>query len=152
MFIRRIATSACALCLAIPATAVAAPGANPPEARGPYGTPVTGAPALAEPKGPYGSTPAIGAPALAEPKGPYGSTQTTGAPVLAQAKGPYGSTPAAGAPLAAGRTTHAAAGPRSDALTAWRAAAIAEAALLAAVTLASMGVVAARGRAARIVT
>ena len=60
MLTRRIVTSVCALSLAIPATAAAAPPAHP-LAEGPYGiSSTTGPPATAKAKGPYGVTPATG--------------------------------------------------------------------------------------------
>lgn len=136
MVTRRIATGVCALCFAIPSAAVASAGTNPPIAQGPYGiSDVNGAPIAAEAKGPYGPTLVTGAPILAKAKGPYGIAPATGTPIFAKAKGPYGVTPVNGPPITAGATVHPAAVTRSDSTTAWRIAAICEAALLAAVAL-----------------
>jgi hypothetical protein len=152
MFTRRIVTSVCALCLASPAAAVAAPGTSPPSAKGRNGiAPVTGPP-LAKAKGPYGATPITAAPAAAQARGPYGVTPT--GPPLAKAKGPYGATPITGAvaATAAAGTSHPAAGARNASPTAWRVVAIGEAALLAALALAAMALVAGRRRTPHMVT
>jgi hypothetical protein len=152
MVTRRIVTSVCALCLASPAAAVASQGPEPSKAQGPYGiTSVAGPDIIAKAKGPYGIT--VSGPAItAKAKGPYGVTVATGPALTAKAKGPYGITPATGPALTAGATTHPAAAARSDSTTAWRIAAISEAALLAAVALGSLALVAGRRRAPRMVT
>ncbi len=57
MLTRRIAISACALCLAIPAAAGASSTTDPPKAKGPYGiTPATLLGDTVKAKGPYGVT------------------------------------------------------------------------------------------------
>jgi hypothetical protein len=70
MLTRRIATTACALCFAVPAAAGASPAQDPP---------IGGAGHV------HGPTKA---------KGPYGIAQTTGAQGATKAKGPYGMAPA----------------------------------------------------------
>ena len=60
MLTRRIAISACALCLAIPAAAGASPTTDPPNARGPYGVTPATLPHTVKAKGPYGVTTAAG--------------------------------------------------------------------------------------------
>jgi hypothetical protein len=133
MLTRRIVMSVCALSLAIPATAAAAPPAHP-LAEGPYGiSAATGPPTTAKAKGPYGVT-TTGPAIVAKAKGPYGVT-TAGPPVTANAKGPYGITPATGPSTTAGRAAHPAAIAHRNS-TDWRTAAIGEAALLA---LAALG-------------
>jgi hypothetical protein len=153
MVTRRIVTSACALCLAVPAAAVASPGTVPQKARGPYGiTPATGAPTSAKAKGPYGIPPRTGPSITAVAKGPYGVTPVTGPPMTAKATGPYGITPLTGPPATAGATAHSAATARDTSTTGWRIAAIGEAGLLAALALGSVALVATRRRAPHIAT
>lgn len=150
MVTRRIATSVCALCLAVPSAAVASPGTDTPLAQGPYGiASVTGPPSTAEARGPYGITPVTGSPRSAEAKGPYGITSVTGSAIFAKAEGPYGITPVTGPRVSADATAHPTATARSDNTTAWRILAICEAALLAAVAIVSVHLV---RRAPRMVT
>jgi hypothetical protein len=143
MLTRRIVTSVCALSLAIPATAAAAPPAHP-LAEGPYGiSSTTGPPTTAKAKGPYGVT-TTGPAITAKAKGPYGVT-TAGPAITANAKGPYGITAAAG-PSTTAEPAAAARGNSTD----WRIVAICEAALLALAALGLAHLVTARGRAPRI--
>ena len=140
---RRIIIGVCALCLAFPAGAVAAPGTDPPKPQGPYGLDTaTAAPNGAKAKGPYGITPSTRAPIGATVKGPYGVTPDIGAPINATVKGPYGVTPVTATTV----TAHRAAAAGSDTTDAWRIVAIGEAALLAAIALGSAGLVAGRHR------
>jgi hypothetical protein len=135
MAIRRIVTSACVLCFAIPAAANAAQGTDPPTPQGPYGIPVTGPPVTAKVKRPYGVTPATGAPITAKVKGPYGVTPPSGAPITAKVSRPYGVTPASASSITAGGTAHASAATSGDDTPGWRIVALSEAALLAALAL-----------------
>jgi hypothetical protein len=149
MFTRRIVTSVCALCLATPAAAVASPATAPPQVRGPYGVaPVTGPPSTAKAKGPYGVAP-TGPRTTAVVRGPYGVTPTTGPALTAKAKGPYGVTPVTAASAPARGTSHRRAVADSASPTAWRTAAIGEAALLAALAIAALALVAGRRRGPR---
>ena len=135
MVTRRIVTSVCALCLAIPAAAVASPGTDQPKAQGPYGV-----------------TPVPGAPTAATAKGPYGVAPVPGSQITAEAKGPHGITPVNAGSITASGTAHRAAAARSDSTAGWRIVALCEAALLAAVALGAVQLVAARRRAPRMVT
>ena len=151
MFTRRIITSVCALCLATPAAAVAAPATDSPPVRGPYGVATaTGAPAGAKPKGPYGVAPVTPRTTVVV-RGPYGVTPTTGPALTAKAKGPYGVTPVTASRTTAGGTSHAAGIAHGVSPTAWRVVAISEAALLAALALAALASVAGRRRGPRTV-
>jgi hypothetical protein len=153
MVTRRIVTSVCALCLAIPAAAVASPGTDQPKAQGPYGvTPVPGAPTAAKAKGPYGVAPVPGSQITANAKGPYGVAPVPGSQIAAKAKGPYGITPVNAGSITASGTAHRAPAARSDSTAGWRIVALCEAALLAAVALGAVQLVAARRRAPRMVT
>jgi hypothetical protein len=150
MNIRSIVVGACALCLAIPAAAVASPGTDQP--KGPYGvTAATGPSITAKAEGPYGVMPDTGPATVAKAKGPYGVMPETGPTTVAKAKGPYGVTPATGLATVAGATAHPAATARSDDTAAWRIVALCEAALLAAFALAAAHLVP-RRRAPRLVT
>jgi len=153
MLTRRIAASACTLCLAIPASAGASPATSPPAARGPYGIPLAGPPITVKAKGPYGIPPA-GPPITVKAKGPYG-IPPAGPPITVKAEGPYGI--ALGrAPFRPRNTTaasvHAGGGSRRDGANGWRTAAISEAALLAAVILGSALLLAPRRRVPRVLT
>jgi hypothetical protein len=140
MLPRRIAISACALCLAIPAAAGASSTTDPPKARGPYGiTPATLADTV-KAKGPYGVTPATLADTV-KAKGPYGVTPAT-LPHTVKAKGPYGVTLATDSHDSTGATARA---------NGWRTAAISEATLLAALALGLALLLPARRRAVRVV-
>ena len=141
--ITRIVATVCALCFAVPAAAVASHGSEPPNAQGPYGlAPVAPPPLTAEAEGPYGLAPVTGPPHSAKPKGPYGLAPVATPPLTAKAKGPYGLTLVAnGRPITSARTAHAIATARRDGETAWRIAAICEAALLAAIAFGSLYVV-----------
>jgi hypothetical protein len=173
MLTRRIAITACALCLAVPAVAGASQGTTPPNgkpaegtpstvtAKGPYGTPVAGPRSSVRARGPYG-TPVAGPRSSVKARGPYGNA-VAGPRSTATPRGPYG-IPAGTLPPGTGpRNTTAASllgsdtsqrhdtNPRTD-TDGWRAAAISEAALLAAVLLGWGLVLTARRRAAHIVT
>ena len=134
MITRRIIISACALSLAVPAAAGAAPAPNPPEAKGPYGVTATTYPKLAKAKGPYGTTVAT-YPKLLKAKGPYGTTTTPNS---------QDTTTRA--------TAHAAGASTDDGMNDWRTAAISEAALLAALGLGSALLLAGRRRVPRLGT
>ena len=134
MITRRIIISACALSLAVPAAAGAAPATNPPEAKGPYGVTATTYPKLAKAKGPYGTTVAT-YPKLLKAKGPYGTTTTPSS---------QDTTTRA--------TAHAAGASTDDGMNDWRTAAISEAALLAALGLGSALLLAGRRRVPRLGT
>jgi hypothetical protein len=152
MLTRRIVMSACALCLAIPAAAVASPGTDPPKAQGPYGTTSVTGPAIAgKAKGPYGVTVVTRGPVPDQAKGPYGVTVDNGPALTAKAKGPYGVTPVTGPPAAAAGSHAAAAASGNDADD-WRIVALGEAALLAALAFGGVALVAGRRREPRIVT
>jgi hypothetical protein len=145
---RRIVASACALCLASPAAAVASTGADATKAQGPYGlSAVPGPPLTAKAKGPYGLTPVTGPRLTAKAKGPYGLTPVTGPRLTAKAKGPYGLAVVGGPPLAAAGRAPASAAAGSDATTSWRVVAISEAVLLVAFAFGSAGIVSGRHRA-----
>jgi hypothetical protein len=152
MVIRRIVTGVCALCLVTPAAAVAAPGTDPPKPQGPYGVTVTGPPILAKARGPYGATAGAGPDIVAKAKGPYGVKPVTGPPILAKARGPYGATAVTGPPTTARSTAHTNATGHSDVSSDWRAAAIGEAVLIAALALGLLGLAGVRNRAPRMVT
>ena len=132
MLTRLIVTGVCALCFAIPAVADASTATVPPNAKGLYGPAATGPPNTVKAKGLYGPA-ATGPPNTVKAKGLYGpaatdSDDTSG--VTAQAAG------------ASGR----------DGTNDWRIAAISEAALLAALALASALLLSARRRAPRLGT
>jgi hypothetical protein len=151
MITRRIIISACALSLAVPAAAGAAPATNPPEAKGPYGVTATTYPKLAKAKGPYGTTVAT-YPKLAKAKGPYGTTVAT-YPKLLKAKGPYGTTTTPNSQDTTTRATaHAAGASTDDGMNDWRTAAISEAALLAVLGIGSALLLAGRRRVPRLGT
>jgi len=134
MLTRRIATSVCTLCLAIPASAVASPATNPSGVKGPFGNPPTGPPSTVKAKGPFG-TPPPGPRRPVKPRGPYG---------LSSGTGPQNATAA---------SVHGGGASRHDGANGWRTAAISEAALLAAVLLGSALLLApARRRVPRVVT
>ena len=107
MITRRIVTTVCALCFAVPAAAGASPAQNPPI---------------------VGSGHAVHGAATA--KGPYGIAPVTSPQDAATAKGPYGIAPAT-APARATVASH------GDNTSDWRTAALSEAALLAALALGS---------------
>jgi hypothetical protein len=132
MLTRRIAISACALCLAIPAAAGASPTTDPPNARGPYGVTPATLPHTVSARGPYGVTPAT-------------------LPHTVKAKGPYGVTTAAGSSDTTGATARAGGASGRDGANGWRTAAIFEAALLTALALGSALLLLPRRRAARVV-
>jgi hypothetical protein len=124
MLTRRIATTACALCFAVPAAAGASPAQDPP---------IGGAGHVHGPtkaKGPYGIAQTTGAQGPTKAKGPYGIAPTTGAQGVTKAKGPYGMAPA----TVPARATVVSYG---DDTTGWRIAALSEGALLAALALGS---------------
>jgi hypothetical protein len=161
MLTRRIAASACTLCLVIPAAAGASPAAAPQDtvkAKGPYGiTPATGPQDTVKAKGPYGITPATGPQDTVKAKGPYGAwrsiTTATGSQGTVKAKGPYGITTATGPRQDTTRATaHPAGASGRDAANSWRTAAISEAALLAALALGSALLLLARRRPPRLGT
>ena len=116
---RRIAATACTLCLAIPAAAGASPATFLP--RAPSALP-PGPPTTVKAKGPYGIV----------PPGPRITTKGINAPLHPR--------------------NHAAGASHRHATNGWRAAAVAEAALLAALALGCALVLSARRRPARIVT
>jgi len=151
MLTRRIATSVCALCLAIPASAGASPATNPSGVKGPYGSPPTGPPTTVKVKGPFGSA-ATGPPSTVKVKGPFGEPPTgPRRPVMA--RGPYGISPGTGGQNATAASVGGGGVSRHDGANGWRTAAISEAALLAAVVLGSALLLApARRRVPRIVT
>ena len=133
MLTRRIAVSACTLCLATPATAGASPAMNASTAKGPYGNPPTGPPSTVTAKGPYGSA-------------------STGPSSTVTARGPYGNSPTTRRQNRTAAPIHgSAASPRGD-TNGWRTAAISAAALLAAVVLGWALLLPARRRAPRMVT
>ena len=134
MITRRIIISACALSLAVPAAAGAAPATNPPKAKGPYGVTATTYPKLAKAKGPYGTTVAT-YPKLLKAKGPYGTTTTPSSQ-----------------DTTIRATAHAAGASTDDGMNDWRTAAISEAALLAALGLGSALLLAGRRRVPRLGT
>ena len=134
MITRRIIISACALSLAVPAAAGAAPATNPPKAKGPYGVTATTYPKLAKAKGPYGTTVAT-YPKLLKAKGPYGTTTTPSSQ-----------------DTTIRATAHAAGASTDDGMNDWRTAAISEAALLAVLGIGSALLLAGRRRAPRLGT
>jgi hypothetical protein len=183
MLTRRIATTVCALCLAVPAVAGASEGTNPPngnsaegtpstvKAKGPYGTAPTGPRSTVKVRGPYGNR-AAGPRSTVKASGPYGNP-AAGPRTSLTASGPYGiaagttpygiatgTTPSPGsrpqnttaAPIhGSGTSPRHDTNPRTD-TNGWRAAAISEAALLAAVLLGWALLLTARRRAAHMVT
>jgi hypothetical protein len=150
MLTRRIATSVCALCLAIPAAAGASPATKPPQPRGPYGSIPAGPRSTVKAKGAYGSIPA-GPRSTVKAKGPYGIIPP-GPRSTVKAKGPYGIIPPR-SPMDSQHSTEASAGgsPR-DSENGWRTAAISEAALLATLALGSALLLSARRRSPHVVT
>ena len=146
MLTRRIVMSACALCLAIPSAASASAATDPPKPVGPDGITTTIDPSIiVKAKGPYGTTLAT-SPKLTKAKGPYGMTLAT-SPKLIKAKGPYGMTVAPNSVKTTTATAHPASASSSDGMNDWRAAAVSEAALLAALALGSAWFLSARRRA-----
>jgi hypothetical protein len=150
MLTRRIATSVCTLCLAIPASAGASPTTSPPAAKGPYGSPPVGPRSTVTAKGPFGNPP-TGPRRPVKAKGPYGSAPT-GPRTPVKAKGPYGIAPATGAQNTTAASVHGGGASRHDGPNGWRTAAISEAALLAAVILGWALLTSGRRRVPRIVT
>jgi hypothetical protein len=165
MLTRRIVISACALCLAVPAAAGASPATDPPkptgpygitspdppkfeEARGPYGTTTPDPPKFTEATGPYGTT-TPDPPTFTKARGPYGIT-TAGPQNIVKAKGPYGITVATGPQHTTAATVHAAGASGQDATNDWRAAAVSEGALLAALAAGSGVLLLARRRTVRL--
>ena len=150
---RRIAATACTLCLAIPAAAGASPATFLP--RAPSVLPPA-PPTTVKAKGPYGIVPP-GPPSTVQAKGPYGIVPP-GPRSTVPAKGPYGIVPSGprittkgiNAPLHP--QSHAAGASHRHATNGWRAAAVAEAALLAALALGCALVLTARRRSPRMVT
>jgi hypothetical protein len=151
MLTRPIVISACALCLAIPASAGASTATHPPKAKGPYGPTTTTDPQnIVKAKGPYGPT-TTDPQNIVKAKGPYGPTTTTDPQNIVKAKGPYGII--IRDPHNTNRaTTHAASASSHDGTNGWRNAAISEAALLAALALGSVLFISARRRAPRLET
>jgi hypothetical protein len=159
MLTRRIATSVCALCLAIPAAAGASPATKPPQPRGAYGSIPAGPRSTVKAKGAYGSIPA-GLRSTVKAKGPYGIIPA-GPRSTVKAKGPYGVNPPRGfstgiTPVhpqhSTGASVHAAGGSPRGSENGWRTAAISEAALLATVALGLALLLSARRRSAHLVT
>jgi hypothetical protein len=167
MLTRRIATGACALCLAIPAAAGASEGTSPPgpqgpdriapagppstvKARGPYGNAPAGPPSSVKARGPYGNLPA-GPRSSVRARGPYGSP-AAGPPSTVKAAGPYGIPPGTGSQITTAASMHGSGTSPRDDTNGWRTAAISEAALLAAVLLGWALLLPARRRAAHMVT
>ena len=136
MLTRRIATSVCALCLAIPAAAGASPATKPPQPRGPYGSIPAGPRSTVKAKGAYGSIPA-------------------GLRSTVKAKGPYGIIPPR-SPMESQHSTEASAnaagGSPGGSENGWRTAAISEAALLATLALGSALLLSGRRRSPHVVT
>ena len=173
MLTRRIAITACALSLAVPAVAGASQGTNPPngkpaegtpstvKAKGPYGNAVAGPRSTVRAKGPYGK-PVGGPRSGVTARGPYGNA-VAGRRSTATPRGPYGipagTLPPGTGPLnTTGASIHGSGtsprhdtNPRTD-TSGWRAAAISEAALLAALVLGWALLLTARRRAAHMVT
>jgi hypothetical protein len=151
MLTRRIATSVCTLCLAIPASAVASPATNPSGVKGPFGNPPTGPPSTVKANGPFGKA-ATGPPSTVKAKGPFG-TPPTGPRRPVKPRGPYGISSGTGPQNATAASVHGGGASRHDGANGWRTAAISEAALLAAVLLGSALLLApARRRVPRVVT
>jgi hypothetical protein len=143
---RRITLSACTLCLVMPAVAGATPARNPaPVPRGSYSSSAAGPRGTARAKGPYGISPP-GPRSTVKVRGPYGIV----------APGPRVMTKGINAPLhqrqRTGTPVHAAGTAHRHGANGWRAAAVAEAALLAALGLACALVLPARRRPPRMVT
>jgi hypothetical protein len=148
MLTRRIAVSACALCIAIPSAANASAPTDPPKPVGPYGISATIDPStIVKAKGPYGSTLKNDPPNLVKANGPYGTTTTIDPSTIVEAKGPYGSTLKDDPQRA---TAHPASVSSSDGTNDWRTAAVSEAALLAALALGSAWLLSARRHAPRL--
>jgi hypothetical protein len=149
MLTRRIAIGVCALCFAIPAVADASPATVPPNANGLYGPAATGPPNIVKAKGLYGPAATL-PPNTVKAKGLYGPA-ATGPPNTVKAKGLYG--PAAtDSDDTSGVTAQVAGVSDRDGTNGWRTAAISEAALLAALALASALLLPARRRAPRLGT
>jgi hypothetical protein len=122
MLTRRIATSACALCLIVPALAGAQPIHDPPAA-----TPASPQ-STARVMGPSGATTPTSPQSTARAMGPSGATTPTSPQSTARAMGPSGTTKA---------SPRAAIVSEGDGTNGWRIAAVSEAALLAALALGS---------------
>jgi hypothetical protein len=149
---RRIAASACALCLIVPALAGAQPIHDPPAATptspqstarvmGPSGTTNPTSPrSTAGLMGPSGTTNPTSPRSTAELMGPSGTTNPTSPRSTAGLMGPSGTTKAA---------AHAAVASDGDATDGWRIAAVSEAALFAALALGSALILRARRAAPR---
>jgi hypothetical protein len=131
---RRIAASACALCLIVPALAGAQPIHDPPAA-----TP-TSPQSTARVMGPSGTTNPTSPRSTAGLMGPSGTTNPTSPRSTAGLMGPSGTTKAA---------AHAAVASDGDATDGWRIAAVSEAALFAALALGSALILRARRAAPR---
>jgi len=140
---RRIAAGACALCLAIPAAAGASPAANQPQAPSVVVPPAPQANVRA--KGPYGIVPP-GPRSTVKAKGPYGIALSGPRVPTRGVNAPLHQHQSAAAALAAAGTLH------HHGMNGWRAAAVAEAALLAALALGWTLVLPARRRPPRLVT
>ena len=138
---RRIAATACTLCLAIPAAAGASPTTS---LRAPSVIP-PGPPSTVKAKGPYGIVPP-GPRSTVKAKGPYGIALSGPRVPTRGVNAPLHQHQSAAAALAAAGTLH------HHGMNGWRAAAVAEAALLAALALGCALVLSARRRPARMVT
>jgi hypothetical protein len=147
---RRVAATACTLCLVIPAAAGASPAANPTKSKGPYGMMPTGPHSVVKAKGPYGIVPP-GPRSAVKATGPYGITPA-GPRSAVKANGPYGVTAPTRLPDTAAASVHAVGVSSGDDTNGWRTAAFTEAALLAGLALALVLLLPARRRAARMVT
>jgi hypothetical protein len=140
MLTRRIATSACALCLIVPALAGAQPSHDPPAATpaspqstarvmGPFGATTPASPqSTARVVGPSGATTPASPQSTARVMGPSGATTPASPHTTARVMGPSGTTKAS--PRAAIVTD-------GDGTNGWRIAAVSEAALFAALALGS---------------
>ena len=153
MHTRRIAASACTLCLVVPAAAGASPVTDPPQtkaqaqAQALYGITT----ATPQAKGPAGATLAT-AQDTVKAKGPAGVTTATAQDTV-KAKGPAGTTTATGPRQDTTRATaHPAGASPRDGTNGWRTAAISGAALLAALALGSALLLHRSARAPRMVT
>jgi hypothetical protein len=147
---RLITTTACVLCLALPAAAGASPATDQPTAKGPYGiTTATGPQDTVKAHGPYGITTATGPQDTVKAHGPYGMTTATRLQDTVKANGPYGMTTATDSQHS---TVDRAGASVTDGTNDWRAAAILEAALLAAVGFGSALLLPAQRRARRVGT
>jgi hypothetical protein len=122
MFTRRIATSACALCLIVPALAGAQPSHDPPAA-----TPASPQ-STARVMGPSGAMTPASPQSTATVMGPSGAITATSPQSTATVMGPSGATKA---------SPRAAIVSDGDGTNGWRIAAVSEAALLAALALGS---------------